>query len=232
MSTFAHFILLIVAQWLASAINKTVAKVSNVFQISAQDWLKKCYNNLNLINNVYLCNKSEWNDDYSNRGTPLPIPNREVKPIHANGTVMKCGRVGSCHYQNGQVTPLKVCPVAFGYKKKESYDAEEIRIVVDWIEDSVYFEESTIRADSHTRFTLCTSWFSKLVRYSKYISPNWGLYKSYGSIFRCWANEGGSFQKCRAQIMNPNWGGEDASSVLFLLAKRKTIDAAKIINLP
>lgn len=32
--------------------------------------------------------------------------------------------------------------------------------------------------------------------------------------------------------MNPNWGGEDASSVLFLLAKRKTIDAAKIINLP
>ncbi len=63
MSTFAHFILLIVAQWLASAINKTVAKVSNVFQKSAQDWLKKCYNNLNcstiLINNVYLCNKSE-----------------------------------------------------------------------------------------------------------------------------------------------------------------------------
>ena len=67
----------------------------------------------------------------SNRGTPLPIPNREVKPIHANGTVIKCGRVGSCHYQNGQVTPLKVCPVAFGYKKKESYDAEEILIVVD-----------------------------------------------------------------------------------------------------
>lgn len=89
MSTFAHFILLIVAQWLASAINKTVAKVSNVFQKSAQDWLKKCYNNLNLINNVYLCNKSEWNDDYSNRGTPLPIPNREDKPICANGTVIK-----------------------------------------------------------------------------------------------------------------------------------------------
>ena len=44
---------------------------------------------------------------------------------------MKCGRVGGCHYQNGQVTPLKVCPVAFGYKKKESYDAEEILIVVD-----------------------------------------------------------------------------------------------------
>jgi hypothetical protein len=32
--------------------------------------------------------------------------------------------------------------------------------------------------------------------------------------------------------MNPNWGGEDASSVLFLLAKRKTIDAAKIDKLP
>ena len=197
MSTFAHFILLIVAQWLASAINKTGAKVSNVFQISAQDWLKKCYNNLNLINNVYLCNKSEWNDDYSNRGTPLPIPNREVKPIHANGTVIKCGRVGSCHYQNGQVTPLKVCPVAFGYKKKESYDAEEILIVVDWIEDSVYFEESTIRADSSARFTLCICRLSELVWWSECTLSNWGLYKSYGSIYRCWANEEGSEQRHR-----------------------------------
>lgn len=27
---------------------------------------------------------------------PLPIPNREVKPERADGTAMKCGRVGSC----------------------------------------------------------------------------------------------------------------------------------------
>ena len=27
--------------------------------------------------------------------TPLPIPNREVKPAYADGTAMKCGRVGS-----------------------------------------------------------------------------------------------------------------------------------------
>ena len=26
---------------------------------------------------------------------PLPIPNREVKPERADGTAMKCGRVGS-----------------------------------------------------------------------------------------------------------------------------------------
>ena len=71
------------------------------------------------------------NDGHSSRGTPLPIPNREVKPIYANGTAMKCGRVGSCHYQNGQVTPPKVCPVSFGYKKEENYDAEEILVVVD-----------------------------------------------------------------------------------------------------
>jgi hypothetical protein len=53
--------------------------------------------------------------------------------------------------------------VAFGYKKKEKYDEKEIFIVVDWIEDSVYFEESTLCADSVARFTLCTSRLSKLV---------------------------------------------------------------------
>ena len=26
---------------------------------------------------------------------PLPIPNREVKPVHADGTAVTCGRVGS-----------------------------------------------------------------------------------------------------------------------------------------
>jgi hypothetical protein len=29
--------------------------------------------------------------------SPLPIPNREVKPLMADGTAPKCGRVGSCH---------------------------------------------------------------------------------------------------------------------------------------
>ncbi len=76
---------------------------------------------------------------------------------------MKCGRVGGCHYQNGQVTPSKVCPVAFGYKNKANYDEDKNLIVVDWIEDSVYFEESTLCADSIARFTLCTSRLSELV---------------------------------------------------------------------
>src|SRR3954465_11169285 len=29
--------------------------------------------------------------------SPLPIPNREVKPLMADGTAPRCGRVGSCH---------------------------------------------------------------------------------------------------------------------------------------
>ena len=32
---------------------------------------------------------------YSNGVPPLPIPNREVKPINADGTAFSCGRVGS-----------------------------------------------------------------------------------------------------------------------------------------
>jgi len=29
--------------------------------------------------------------------SPLPIPNRVVKPLMADGTAQQCGRVGSCH---------------------------------------------------------------------------------------------------------------------------------------
>ena|SRR5579862_4387 len=29
--------------------------------------------------------------------SPLPLPNRVVKPLMADGTAPKCGRVGSCH---------------------------------------------------------------------------------------------------------------------------------------
>ena len=34
---------------------------------------------------------------YCRRCSPLPIPNREVKPAMADGTAQQCGRVGSCH---------------------------------------------------------------------------------------------------------------------------------------
>src|SRR5215218_6122628 len=34
---------------------------------------------------------------YCRRCSPLPIPNREVKPAMADGTAPQCGRVGSCH---------------------------------------------------------------------------------------------------------------------------------------
>ena len=32
---------------------------------------------------------------YCGEVPPLPIPNREVKPVHADGTAVTCGRVGS-----------------------------------------------------------------------------------------------------------------------------------------
>ena len=32
---------------------------------------------------------------YCGGAPPLPIPNREVKPVYSDGTAMKCGRVGS-----------------------------------------------------------------------------------------------------------------------------------------
>ena len=35
------------------------------------------------------------NGGYCGGVTHLPIPNREVKPAYADGTAMKCGRVGS-----------------------------------------------------------------------------------------------------------------------------------------
>jgi hypothetical protein len=36
--------------------------------------------------------------------SPLPIPNREVKPLMADGTAPQCGRVGSCHIHWSPVT--------------------------------------------------------------------------------------------------------------------------------
>ncbi len=36
--------------------------------------------------------------DYCVGVPPLPIPNREVKPVCADGTAMRCGRVGGCPF--------------------------------------------------------------------------------------------------------------------------------------
>src|ERR1700743_2765919 len=35
--------------------------------------------------------------------SPLPIPNREVKPLMADGTAPQCGRGGSCHLYSSPV---------------------------------------------------------------------------------------------------------------------------------
>ena len=38
--------------------------------------------------------------------SPLPIPNREVKPLMADGTGIPTGRVGSCHIYLNQASVL------------------------------------------------------------------------------------------------------------------------------
>ena len=44
------------------------------------------------------------------RCPPLPIPNREVKPARADGTAVKCGRVGRCQILK---KPVNNCSWAF-----------------------------------------------------------------------------------------------------------------------
>ena len=60
---------------------------------------------------------------YSNGVPPLPIPNREVKPINADGTAVTCGRVGSRHFKErfARVAPFFV--VFGGYVLSVSFVA-------------------------------------------------------------------------------------------------------------
>ena len=39
--------------------------------------------------------EKRYSGGYSSEVPPLPIPNREVKLTHADGTAIQCGRVGS-----------------------------------------------------------------------------------------------------------------------------------------
>ncbi len=39
--------------------------------------------------------EKRYSGGYSSEVPPLPIPNREVKLTHADGTAIRCGRVGS-----------------------------------------------------------------------------------------------------------------------------------------
>ena len=48
----------------------------------------------NLLFDFGVCNELWW---FCRGCSPLPIPNREVKSLMADGTVPQYGRVGSCH---------------------------------------------------------------------------------------------------------------------------------------
>ena len=45
---------------------------------------------------------------------PLPIPNREVKPVCADGTAMQCGRVGGRLFLSGDCSPMRAA-VSFSF---------------------------------------------------------------------------------------------------------------------
>ena len=46
-------------------------------------------------NDRFVAGCQQHSGGYSDGVPPLPIPNREVKPVCADGTAMQCGRVGS-----------------------------------------------------------------------------------------------------------------------------------------
>ena len=52
---------------------------------------------ISLISLIFL---NETLGGYCGGVPPLPIPNREVKPVCADGTAMQCGRVGGCLLYN------------------------------------------------------------------------------------------------------------------------------------
>ena len=60
---------------------------------SAQ-WMSKVKDLPRLLHHTVLLTFLWW---FCRGCSPLPIPNREVKPLMADGTAPQCGRVGSCH---------------------------------------------------------------------------------------------------------------------------------------
>ena len=64
--------------------------------------------------------RTTWNrknlGGYSGGAPPLPIPNREVKPLMADGTGIPTGRVGSCHIY------LKSLTVMWGFLRLYKFE--------------------------------------------------------------------------------------------------------------
>ena len=54
---------------------------------------------------------------YSGGVPPLPIPNREVKPVIADGTAMQCGRVGSRLLSVERFPKREVSPFFMSYSR-------------------------------------------------------------------------------------------------------------------
>ena len=50
-----------------------------------------------------LCIEKEILGDDSGGVPPLPIPNREVKPVCADGTAIQCGRVGNRQFFTSEI---------------------------------------------------------------------------------------------------------------------------------
>ena len=63
---------------------------------------------------------------------PLPIPNREVKPVCADGTAMQCGRVGSrLLFLEKTLDNSNVSPGSFSFWEDAKEDDREGKRKVD-----------------------------------------------------------------------------------------------------
>ena len=66
------------------------SKITNIFSLSYT-----IYGLVTCKKDQYESTKAKKNGGNSDGDPPLPIPNREVKPVSADGTAIPSGRVGS-----------------------------------------------------------------------------------------------------------------------------------------
>ena len=66
-----------------------------IISILDRAWSKLCISEKKCLSLYFIAGNTVFGG-YSERVTPVPIPNTEVKPLSADGTAFfKCGRVGT-----------------------------------------------------------------------------------------------------------------------------------------
>ena len=78
--------------WLPLSRDNVLAYTESCFQLLLRYYDAVCLCGLSI---------ALYSGGYCGGVPPLPIPNREVKPVCADGTAMQCGRVGGRHFSMG-----------------------------------------------------------------------------------------------------------------------------------